>query len=212
MGEIKDLVKDTTKDIQDVVQERVFSPMYFYFILSWIIYNWTFLYSLLFTESDEIDGLKINFLLSFYPTNTWQQIASNTWYVFIGPAISTIVILWLGTILSEISYEKFETYLSNKRVIKRKVEYAARVTFAQEERKIRDAESDKNAMRYNDYVDYNEWLDEREGTVEVVGTSLNASEVLYNTDYQLYEAAYSEYEDYKKQAKDEEKNEEEDTD
>ena len=52
MADPIDAVTDSTKDIledaKEVVKQRFFSPMYFYFILSWIITNWKFVFALLY--------------------------------------------------------------------------------------------------------------------------------------------------------------------
>ena len=42
--EIKETAKEIYNNVSEVLTERVFRPMYFYFIISWSIINWKFLY------------------------------------------------------------------------------------------------------------------------------------------------------------------------
>ncbi len=206
LEEAKEYSKELLEDTKEVVLERFFSPMYFYFILSWIIYNWTFIYSFLFVESKELKKLKVDYLLSFYPVNSFSNIALNVWYVFLGPAISTILFIWCFSILSELSYKRFEQYKTNKRTIKRLLDYEEKVKIAKEEREIRDQESDKPEVRYIDHEDFNKWLDDSQDNVVVGSLSYSPSEVLYNTDYQSYKEAL---EEYNNQVKQEENNDQE---
>lgn len=206
LEEAKEYSKELLEDTKEVVLERFFSPMYFYFILSWIIYNWTFIYSFLFVESKELKKLKVDYLLSFYPVNSFSNIALNVWYVFLGPAISTILFIWCFSILSELSYKRFEQYKTNKRTIKRLLDYEEKVKIAKEEREIRDQESDKPEVRYIDHEDFNKWLDDSQDNVVVGSLSYSPSEVLFNTDYQSYKEAL---EEYNNQVKQEENNDQE---
>lgn len=206
LEEAKEYSKELLEDTKEVVLERFFSPMYFYFILSWIIYNWTFIYSFLFVESKELKKLKVDYLLSFYPVDSFSNIALNVWYVFVGPAISTILFIWCFSILSELSYKRFEQYKTNKRTIKRLLDYEEKVKIAKEEREIRDQESDLPTIIYNDNKDFNEWLDSSQENVMVGSLSYSPSEVLYNTDYQSYKEAL---EEYNNQVKQEENNDQE---
>lgn len=197
--ETKELGKEIINDTKEVVIERFFSPMYFYFILAWIIYNWTFIYSLLFVNSQKIKKFKLDYLLSFYPTNSFWDYLCNFWYVLLGPALSTYIIIWWFSKLSEKSYGKFEEYKSNKRSIKRLLDYQEKVKIATEERKIREQESDKPKIRYNDNDDFNNSLDEIYGDVEISGIKYTSSDLLYNTDYEAYVEQLNEFNTNKKE-------------
>ena len=191
--EAKDLGKEILKDTKEVIIERFFSPMYFYFILAWIIYNWTFLYSLLFVDSTNLKKLKVEYLLSYYPTDSFWNILCNFWYVLLGPAISTYLLIWFISIWSEKSFKRFEEYKQNKKTIKRIIEYKEKVKIAKEEREIRDQESDKPEIRYNDNQEFNAWLDSSQENVIVGALSFTPSEVLFNTDFESYKDILEEY-------------------
>jgi hypothetical protein len=191
--EAKDLGKEILKDAKEVIIERFFSPMYFYFIMAWILCNWTFAYSLLFVESNSLKKYKVDYLLSFYPTDTFLEVLYNIWSMLIGPAFSTYLLIWWVSRLSEKSFERFEIYKSNKRTIQRGLVYTEKVKIAKEERKIRDEESDKNDIRYIDQEEFNTWLDDSQENVEVSGVNYLPSEVLYSTDYESYKEQLNEY-------------------
>ena len=190
--EAKDLGKEIIKDTKEVIIERFFSPMYFYFIMAWIIYNWTFIYSLLFVESTKFKKFKLDYLLSFYPTTGFLDYLHNFWYVLLGPALSTYILIWWISIWSEKSFKRFEEYKLNKKTIKRLLEYKEKVKIAKEEREIRDQESDKPEIRYIDNEDFNKWLDDSQENVKVGILSYSPSEVLYNTDFDSYKDALTE--------------------
>jgi hypothetical protein len=193
LEEAKDLGKEIIKDTKEVVIERFFSPMYFYFIMAWVIYNWTFVYSLLFVESTIFKKFKLDYLLSFYPTKGFEDYLHNFWYVLLGPAVSTYILIWWISIWSEKSFKRFEEYKLNKKTIKRLLEYKEKVKIAKEEREIRDQESDKPEIRYIDNQEFNAWLDASQENVKVGTISFSPSEVLFSTDFDSYKDALEEY-------------------
>lgn len=193
VDEAKDLAKEILKDTKEVVIERFFSPMYFYFIMAWIIYNWTFVYSLLFVDSTKFKKYKLDYLLSFYPTSGFWDYIHNFWYVLLGPALSTYVLIWWISFWSEKSFKRFEEYKLNKKTIKRLLEYKEKVKIAKEEREIRDQESDQPEIRYNDNQEFNEWFDSSQEVIKVGKLTLTPSEVLFNADFASYKVALEEY-------------------
>jgi hypothetical protein len=161
--------------------------------MAWIIYNWTFVYSFLFVDSTKFKKYKLDYLLSFYPTNDFGDYLHNFWYVLLGPAVSTYVLIWWVSIWSEMSFKRFEEYKLNKKTIKRLLEYKEKVKIAKEEREIRDQESDKPEIRYIDNREFNKWLDDSQENVMVGTLSYSPSEVLFNTDIKSYIEALEEY-------------------
>jgi hypothetical protein len=193
LEDVKNFTKEILKDTKEIVIERFFSPMYYYFLMAWIIYNWTFVYSLLFVESTNFKKFKLDYLLSFYPTIGFWDYVHNFWYVLLGPAVSTYILIWWISIWSEKSFERFEKYKSNKRTIKRKLEYEEKYIVAKEQRKIREEESDKPEIRLIDNQEFNEWFDENNEEVSIAGVPYRASEALYYTDFESYKEALEEY-------------------
>ncbi len=191
--ETKEIVKDTLKDAQEVIKQRFFSPMYFYFILSWIITNWKFVFALFFIDSNDIYGEKLDYLLGFYPLNelwAFSDLLTTLWTIsklVLIPALSTYLFVWWFSQVSEKFYERNETFKQNKQTIKRKIDYEEKVKIAEEHRKIRDAESDNPEFRYEDKIEFNEWFDAKfEENIKVGNLEYIPSEVLFNTDFESY--------------------------
>lgn len=197
VDEIKETVKEIYKNVSEVFTERVFRPMYFYFIISWAIINWKFLYVFLFGNEEIIieqkSILKIEYLTSLYQWSSWLEIGCSLLSLLILPAISSFVVVWWLSRLSEKFFEKNEQYKFNILSIKRKLEYKNKVDHAKEQRAIRDAESDKKDIRYEDNAEFNDDFDSVSDDVVLAGANFKPSEVLYNNDYDLYLEALREF-------------------
>lgn len=197
---ITDTAKEIAQDAKDVIKQRFFSPMYFYFGISWIITNWKFVFAFLFIDSDDIYGEKLDYLVSFYPINwpwVWSDLPTTLWSIsklLIIPALSAAVFVWWFSQLSEKFYKRNETFKINKQTIKRKLDYKEKVNISEEQRKIRDTESDNPEFRYEDKTEFNEWFDEKfDENVKVGSLEYTPSEVLFNTDFESYKNEYNLY-------------------
>ncbi|RSK40410.1 photosynthetic reaction center family protein [Mangrovimonas spongiae] len=190
---ITDTAKDLLEDAKEVVRQRFFSPMYFYFILSWIITNWKFLYVLFSVEQSDMKIWKLHYLMSFYPMNGfWVSVWSISKLILI-PAFSAYIFVWWFSRLSERFYERNETFKLNKETIKRKLDYEEKVKIAEEKRKIREAEDDKEEIRYNDHQEFNDYLDEGTENITLYDADYLPSEVIYNTDPESYKDKLNKY-------------------
>lgn len=198
---VTDSAKEILVDAKEVVKQRFFSPMYFYFILSWIITNWKFVFALLFIDSDDIYGEKLDYLIEFYPVYwfypwDWAQFGSTLWTfskLIFFPALSAYLFMWWFSRLSERFYERNETFKQNKQTIKRGLDYKEKVKIAEEQRKIREAEDDKDEIRYNDHEKFNNYLDEGIENVSLFDADYLPSEVIYNTDPEGYKDKLNKY-------------------
>lgn len=190
---ITDKAKDLLEDAKEVVRQRFFSPMYFYFILSWIITNWKFLYVLFSVEQSDMKIWKLHYLMSFYPMKGfWVSVWSISKLILI-PAFSAYIFVWWFSQLSERFYERNETFKLNKETIKRKLDYEEKVKIAEEKRKIREAEDDKEEIRYNDHQEFNDYLDEGTENIRLYDADYLPSEVIYNTDPESYKDKLNKY-------------------
>lgn len=72
---ISNSIEENGKNLAEVIKERLFSPMYFYFIIAWVITNWNFVYALLFADEEIVfkakNLLKVEFLSQFYKFDSW---------------------------------------------------------------------------------------------------------------------------------------------
>lgn len=201
IDEVKGYVKDISNGVSHVVSERIFRPLYFYFIIAWSITNWKFLYTFLFANEKSIIEqkgiMKVEFLSNFYQFNTNHEIFISLLMLIVIPAVSTFVVIWWLSKLSALAVQKNEEHNQEIKSIKRKILYKDKVDYAKEQRQIRDAESDKKDIRYEDNDDFNEDYDAASDDINIAGTNLKASEVLYNNDYDLYVEALREFREKK---------------
>jgi len=194
-SKITNTISDTFNHVVETSKERFFTPMYFYFFIAWVVANWKFVYVLLFVNEDTIVQnrhiLKIDYLSQMYGVN-WESLL----HLIIIPAITSFVIIWWLSRLSEKFFEKYEEHQMNKRVIKRDIEYREKAHYFSSEREIREQEFDKK-IKYEDNTDFNDWIDDLEENKEpsmVLGVPMVPSEVLYNTDYEAYKEKLEEWE------------------
>jgi hypothetical protein len=194
---VGEAAKETLVDIKEVLAERLFSPMYFYFLIAWLITNWKFVYAFFSTDESFIfqakNALKPEYLSSFY---SWELYFPFLWSVlklFVIPAISAFVVVWWLSILSTKFYEKNEQHKQNKRIINRRLEYQEKVVQAEEERKIRDVESDKPKIKYEDNEEFNNFYDDGKENIKNGKYEFLPSEDLYNNDYEAYKEDFEEW-------------------
>ena len=195
---MQESLKKIANNVSEIIKDRIFSPMYFYFIFAWIITNWKFIYVLFSVDEDLIfqtRGIfKLEFLKSLYGFGSWDEILLSVSKLFLIPAISAFVAIWWLSKLSEKFYKKNEEHKQNKRIIEREIEYKEKVKLAEMEREIRDAESDKPKIQYEDNEGFNEILDSADNeTIEVAGISMRPSRILYENDYDAYKVSFDEW-------------------
>lgn len=192
-------IKKIKDNIVEVVNERLFSPMYFYFIVAWLITNWKFVYVLIFSnESLFINGQqtsKIEFLTKIYQVNTPSDLWLNFVHLFFAPFIFSFAAVWWLTLASERFFKKYENYKQNKRVIQRELEYSEKVRINKMERQVKDTEFEKKEINYEDNEDFNEMIDDSQEFVTVNSIVMRPSDVLYHTDYEAYKEALKEWKD-----------------
>lgn len=192
---ISNSIEEKGKNFTEVIKERLFSPMYFYFIISWVVTNWNFAYTLLFIDEEIVfkakNILKVEFLLQFYKFDSfWAGMWSMSKLVVI-PTISAFLAVWWLSKASEKFFKKNEEYKQNKRAIERGLKYAEDVKMVKEKIEIRNLEFNKNSIQYADNDEFNISIDEENGDVNVFGVIMRPSEVLYNNDYEAYKEELS---------------------
>jgi len=197
IDDAKKTITEVGNNVSEVLNERIFKPMYFYFIISWSITNWKFLFVLLFTDEKNIldaeKTLKNNYLGSLYEWASFSEVFFSISQLLIIPAVATFILVWWMSKLSAKFFQKNEEHKQEIITIKREIEYKGKVSFAAEQRKIRDLESDKKLISYGDNPQFNDFLDDTNEEVELAGMVYSASEVIYNNDFEVYKIALSEY-------------------
>lgn len=191
--EAKDFGNTILSDTKEVIKERFFSPMYFYFIMAWIITNWKFVYALLFVNRKEINQDKINYLIGFYPV---EEFGSGIWSLsklFFIPAFWAFIIVWWLSQLSENFFRRNEQFKMNIEAIKRGLIYEKLRKERVEDIAIKELEVEKKDIEYKDNVDFNDDYDSLNEVVTLSGSDFLASEILYNSDYDLYVETLNDY-------------------
>jgi hypothetical protein len=198
IDEATDLAKGTLQDAQEVIKQRFFSPMYFYFLISWMATNWKFVFTWFFIDSSDISDSKIDYLTSFYSFDSFLIGCWSMCKILFLPALSAYLFVWWFSQLSEKFYKRNETFKMNKIGIKRFLDYEEKVKIAGEQRKIRDEESDKDELRYIDYEEFNNYLNEGQENITISGIDYLPSEVLFGTDPESYKAQFNSFIDDEK--------------
>jgi len=185
---VLDKVKETADNAIEVVNERLLSPMYFYFIIARIISNWKFIFILFFVDQTKFLTPKLDYILKQYPSDSlWTY-----WKLIIFPVLWAFVAVWIFTMVSEKFYERYLQFKFNKVAIKRKIEYKEESRKVKEQIKIRKEVFDEfNIMKYEDNWTFNDILDNEMELIEINWITYKPSEVLYNTDYAAYEEMYN---------------------
>lgn len=191
LSKITETVSGVITKAGEIVQERLFSPMYFYFFIAWTVTNWKFAYVLLFVDEKTIlltqRMLKVDYLSQMYRLD-WSSVL----HLVVVPLISSFVFVWWLSRLSTVFYQKHEETLMEKRSAKRGVEYLEKVERVKSELEARKKIFDTR-IKYEDQKRFNDSMDDNLEKVSIAGTSMLPSEVLYNTDYEAYKEALREF-------------------
>lgn len=134
------MITEFKKSVDGILSERLASPLYGTFIISWMLWNWKIIYLTIFISDSKIEGTKIDYIVENY---------SNHWYLITGPAISTLLLLTIMPILT-ISAYWLQLFFNDKRLkIKNAREKNQLLTIEQSNairKEIRDKEKDFNDL------------------------------------------------------------------
>ena len=83
------------KSISTILYERLTSPWWGTLVIAWSIVNWRIIYLTVFVSSNEIEGNKIDYIISNY---------TNPWYIYGWPLIITVVLIGGGPFLEYYLY------------------------------------------------------------------------------------------------------------
>ncbi|WP_405201429.1 hypothetical protein [Dokdonia sp. LLG6352-1] len=89
------MIEDFKKSVNNILYERLVSPLFGTFLLSWCVWNWKIIYLTLFVDNEEVSGNKIDFIISNYYDNN---------DLLLWPAISTLILLVIYPFLAVGAY------------------------------------------------------------------------------------------------------------
>jgi hypothetical protein len=110
------------KSINAILYQRVTSPLFGTFLVSWIVWNWKIIYTTFFIDEDKIIKNKIDYIVENFSDSSYL-----IWY----PLLSTLILLTLIPFLSNGAYWlslKFEKWKVDS---KNKIEKQQLLTLAQ---------------------------------------------------------------------------------
>ncbi len=201
--EIKETAKELYNNVSEVLTERVFRPMYFYFIISWSVINWKFLYVFLFGNEEIIieqkSILKVEYLSSLYQWSSWLEIGCSLLFLLILPAISTFIVVWWLSLLSEKFVKKNEAHKERIKSVKKLILEKEKFYFENEMVQLRELEAKKQQIKYEDNLEYNDYLDGLQDNIVIGNITILPSRALYENDYGAYKVGLDEFKENESQ-------------
>jgi len=152
------MISELTKSINSTLYERVTSPLFGTFMLSWAIWNWKIIYLTLFVSADKVKVTKIEYISSNY---------SDIHLLVTYPIVSTFFLLTVFPFIANAAYWshlKFQKWKTDK---KHQVELSQLLTLKQSIQIRTDiAEQEK---------EFNELLTSKNSEIESLKTQLETS-------------------------------------
>lgn len=109
------MITELRKSINSILYQRVTSPLFGTFCVTWLVWNWKIVYTTFFIDEDKIDKNKIDYIVE-----NFNDTAFLIWY----PILSTVILLTLIPFVSNGAYWlslKFEKWrVDNKNEIEKK--------------------------------------------------------------------------------------------
>ena len=175
-----------------ILEERVFSPMYFYFIISRVLWNWKFVYVLLFVDQSNLMREKLDLMTSFYTFDSCWNFRLSLLHFLLWPVFTTWLAIQPLTWLSNKITKYYEKKQQDKRLEIHKLQFKEILLKAYEEKQQQEKEAEKLKIEYKSNSEFNDWIDQTFAPSEWEGiqigevTGFPVSEALYYTDYEAY--------------------------
>lgn len=198
---IFDDIKDSLKNVSEVIDERVFKPMYFYFLISWSIINWKFVYVFLFADESIIveqkSILKVEYLTNLYQWSSWYEIFYSLNLLILLPLCSAFAVVWWLSKLSEKFFEKHEEQKERVKTVKKLVIEREKFHLENEMVRTREEGQKKLQIKYDANQEYNEYLDGLQENIAIGNITILPSQALYENDYNAYKIGLDEFKENK---------------
>lgn len=193
---VMDKIWDSLNSMGKILEERVFSPMYFYFIISRILWNRKFVYVLLFVDQTGLIEEKLNLMSSFYSFDGWWSFFGMLFGILLWPLCTTWLAIQPLTWLSNKVTKYYEEKQQVKRLEIHSLQFQEKLLKAYEEKQQQEKEARKNMIEYKANPTFNDRIDNEYPSIEIWEmTGFPVSEALYHTDYQAYISLLENYKD-----------------
>ncbi|WP_417619837.1 hypothetical protein [Oceanihabitans sediminis] len=126
------MIEEIKKSINSILYERVSSPLFGTFIVSWLIWNWKICYLTFFVDSDKIELNKIDYIIK-----NFSQIEYLIWY----PIISTIILITIIPFASNGAYW-LNLWFSQWKIDKKKIVEKKQLLTIEQSIQLREQVSD----------------------------------------------------------------------
>ncbi len=194
---MKEILEKSIDDLTEVIKERVFKPMYFYFIISWTIINWKFVYVLLF-ENEKIivehaKILKVDYLAGLYKVGTMPEIFNTSLSLVILPFVSSFVFVWWLSRLSKIFFIANEEHKASVVTAKKIVILKEEFKLENEMKETREDAEKLAKIEYKINQNFNQDFDSSSEEISILGIDIPPSKALYENDYDVYVAALDDF-------------------
>lgn len=118
------MLEEIKASIGDYVSDRMRSPFYGVFVISWCLWNWKVFYITFFIDSGllwkSMGLLKLEYIGQFYPFGWHLGTICTVLYLLILPLLSVFVIVFFLPYLTEVFYEKSLDFGNRNELIKLK--------------------------------------------------------------------------------------------
>lgn len=118
------MIEKPITDVTDIIKNRLGSPMYWTFILSWFLINRQIRYVSFFISWEEITKkwftTKIDYIISLYSLGTAREVLYTIWHLILFPSIMVFVFIWILHKLDLLVYKKNIINKNQKQILKNK--------------------------------------------------------------------------------------------
>ncbi len=164
-------MKEILSSIKSVFKDRIGSPMYVTFMISWIIWNWSFVYTLIFVDENFLfehsDKMKLDYLINLYDWPGW-----TSWgHLFLGPIVSTVLIVYLFSIFDI----KILCKCESDKIAKRRLMNKLKLAEAEDERKFLEVKEESLKIKEESLKIQTELKDSEQDEVDAIYDRLKAN-------------------------------------
>lgn len=178
---------EITKSIKNNIYEKITSPLWWTFIITWLVWNWQLTYTTIFVSWDKIyekyEILKIEYIIEkiydwSYHFFTLPIIVDYITYWFIWPILSTIIILWFIPYISNFVYIRDTKLFKKDRIL------------AKDKMEI-EVLKEKNRLLKEEKKEINTYIKEKEKIINKKEKIEEKEENLENKEYKKWDEEYN---------------------
>lgn len=193
------MLSDFKKSIDNILYDRLSSPLFGAFACSWCIWNWKIIYLTIFVDS-RLVGNKIDFITKNYSSEShllYYPILSTLFLILLYPLIST------GAFWTSLKFEKMKNNLRNKEENKQLLSLEQSIQLRKEVRS-QDEKFDRLLNKKNEEIEIlNKEVENYRKQLNVINQSVSelpteTKETIYQTDFTQLQSNQKLYKEFEK--------------